>query len=194
MKSILGLILLALPAAAQVASWKIDSAHSAANFSVRHMMVSTVRGTFGKLTGTVQFDPKDLTKTVVETTIDVTTVNTNEPKRDAHLKSPDFFDVEKFPTMTFKSKSVKPVSPGKLKMTGDLTIHGTTREVTWDVEGPSPELNTGRAIKSGASATTKISRKDFGIVWNRAIEAGGVAVGDEVSITVDVELDKQVAK
>lgn len=194
MKSVLGLMILALPAVAQMADWKIDSAHSAANFSVRHMMVSTVRGTFGKLTGTVQFDPKDLTKTVVEATIDVTTVNTNEPKRDAHLKSPDFFDVEKFPTMTFKSKSVKPVSPGKLKMTGDLTIHGTTREVTWDVEGPSPELNAGRTIKSGASATTKISRKDFGIVWNRAIEAGGVAVGDEVSITVDVELDKQVAK
>jgi polyisoprenoid-binding protein YceI len=190
MKAMLGLMALALPAMAQMSSWKIDTAHSAANFSVKHMMVSTVRGTFGKMTGTVQFDPKDLTKTVVDATIDVTSVNTNEPKRDAHLKSADFFDVEKFPTMTFKSKSVKPVAPGKLKMTGDMTIHGTTREVTWDVEGPSPELNTGRGFKSGASATTKISRKEFGIVWNRAIEAGGVAVGDEVSITVDVELDK----
>jgi polyisoprenoid-binding protein YceI len=187
-------MILALPAAAQVANWKIDSAHSAANFSVKHMMVSTVRGTFGKMTGTVQFDPKDLTKTVVETTIDVATVNTNEPKRDAHLKSPDFFDVEKFPTMTFKSKSVRPVAPGKLKMNGDLTIHGTTREVSWDVDGPSAELNTGRGFKSGASATTRISRKDFGIVWNRAIEAGGVAVSDEVIITVDVELDKVVTK
>jgi polyisoprenoid-binding protein YceI len=175
---------------AQVTNWKIDSAHSAAHFSVRHMMVTTVRGTFGKMTGTVQFDPKDWSKTVVDATIDVTTVNTNEPKRDAHLKSPDFFDVEKFPTMTFKSKSVSAVAPGKLKMTGDLTIHGTTRTVTWDVEGPSPELNTGRGFKSGASATTKISRKDFGMTWNRAIEAGGVAVGDEVNITVDVELDK----
>jgi polyisoprenoid-binding protein YceI len=189
-KIIFSLAVLALPAMAQVTNWKIDSAHSAAHFSVRHMMVTTVRGTFGKMTGTVQFDPKDWSKTVVDATIDVTTVNTNEPKRDAHLKSPDFFDVEKFPTMTFKSKSVSAVAPGKLKMTGDLTIHGTTRTVTWDVEGPSPELNTGRGFKSGASATTKISRKDFGMTWNRAIEAGGVAVGDEVNITVDVELDK----
>lgn len=184
---------LCLPAAAQVVNWKIDPAHSAANFSVRHMMVSTVRGSFGRVNGTVQFDPKDLTKTVVDATIDVNTIDTREPKRDAHLKSPDFFDVEKFPTMTFKSKSVKPVAPGKLKMTGDLTMHGVTREVTWDVEGPTAELNTGRTVKSGASATTKISRKDFGMTWNRAIEASGVAVSDEVSITVDVELDKQPA-
>lgn len=191
MKLLLAFVLIALPAAAQMAAWKIDPAHSAANFSVKHMMVSTVRGTFGRVNGTVQFDPKDLGKTTVEATIDVATVNTNEPKRDAHLKSPDFFDVEKFPTMTFKSKSVQPVAPGKLRMVGDLTIHGTTREVTWDVEGPSPELNAGRSIKSGASATTKISRKDFGITWNRAIEAGGVAVSDEVSITVDIEMDKQ---
>ena len=177
---------------AQVQSWTIDSAHSAAQFSVRHLMVSTVRGDFSGLKGSVQFDPKDLSKTAVEATIDVATVNTREPNRDKHLKSADFFDVEKFPAMTFKSKSVAKAG-NNLRLTGDLTLHGVTRTVVFDVEGPTPEVNAGRAIKSGATATAKISRKDFGMTWNRAIEAGGVTVGDEVTITIDVELNRPVA-
>jgi polyisoprenoid-binding protein YceI len=190
LKTLLTLLVLSLPAAADLESWRIDPAHSAANFSVKHMMVSTVRGTFGKMSGTVQLDPKDLTKTVVDATIEVASITTNNERRDNHLRSADFFDVEKFPTMTFKSKSVRVAGAGKLKVTGDLTIHGVTKEVTWDVDGPTPELNAGRVIKRGASATTVIKRSEFGMVWNRAIEAGGVTVGDEVSITVDLELDK----
>lgn len=178
------------PLCAQMAEWTIDGAHSAAQFSVRHLMVSTVRGQFGKVSGKVSFDSANLIKSSVEATVDVASIDTREPKRDAHLKSPDFFDVEKFPTMTFKSTSVRPVEPGKLQMTGDLTIHGVTRQVTFDVEGPSAPVNAGRGQKSGASATAKIKRSDFGITWNRAIEAGGVTVGDEVTITIDVELNK----
>lgn len=191
MKTFLALcVVLVTPVWAEVAEWRIDPAHSAAQFSVRHMMVSTVRGHFGKMSGKVIFDPADLSKTLVEATVDVSSIDTREPKRDAHLKSADFFDVEKFPSMTFKSTSVKPAGAGKLLMTGDLTIKGTTKPVTFEVEGPSPEVKTQRGSKSGATATVKIGRKDFGITWNRAIEAGGVTVGDEVTITIDVELDR----
>lgn len=191
MKTLLALFaVLVTPIWAEVAEWRIDSAHSAAQFSVRHMMVSTVRGHFGKMSGKVLFDPADLSKTVVEATVDVASIDTREPKRDAHLKSPDFFEVEKFPSMTFKSTSIKPAGSGKFLMTGDLTIKGTTKPVIFEVEGPSPAVKTQRGAKSGATATAKISRKDFGILWNRAIEAGGVAVGDEVTITIDVEMDK----
>ena len=173
------------------ATYNIDPSHSAAHFQVRHMMVSTVRGEFSKVTGTVQFDPANIATTKIDATIDATTINTREPKRDTHLRSADFFEVEKYPTIKFVSKRVMPASPGKLKVLGDLTMHGVTREVTLDVEGPAPEVKDARGnAKTGASATTKISRKDFGLTWNRAIEAGGVTVGDEVTIEIDVELNK----
>lgn len=186
----LGLVLAAAGLQAEPTNWKIDTSHSAAQFSVKHMMVSTVRGGFETLTGTVVYDQANPGATKVEATVDVSTVDTRNAKRDGHLKSADFFDVEKFPQMTFKSKSVRAVSPGKMKLIGDLTIKGTTKEVTFDVEGPSAPVNTGRGMKMGAVATTVISRKDFGITWNRAVEAGGVVVGDEVTLTIDIQLDQ----
>lgn len=178
-----------LPLFGQVADWQIDSAHSAAQFAVRHMMVSTVRGDFGQIKGSARFDPKDPSKGSIEATVEVASINTRQPKRDAHLKSADFFDVEKFPVMTFKSTRIEPAGAGRLKLTGQLTMRGVTKEVTFDVEGPSAELKDARGGgRIGASATAKISRKEFGMTWNRAIEAGGVAVGDEVSVTIDLEL------
>jgi polyisoprenoid-binding protein YceI len=179
-----------LAASAQPVEWRIDPAHSAAQFSVRHLMVSTVRGHFGKISGKVVYDAKNVAASSVEAAVEVASIDTREPKRDAHLKSPDFFDVEKFPAITFKSTSVAAAGPGKLKVTGDMTMHGVTKQVVFDVEGPTPELNAGRQIKSGATGTAKISRKDFGMTWNRAIEAGGVTVGDEVTMTIDLEMNK----
>jgi len=172
-------------------AWRIDTAHSAAQFAVRHLMVSTVRGHFGKLSGSVVYDTANLAQASVEATVDVASVDTREPKRDAHLKSPDFFDVEKFPTMTFKSTKVERAGEGKLKLTGDFTLHGVTKQVVFDVEGPSaPIAGPGGSQRIGAAATAKISRKEFGMTWNRMIEAGGVTVGDEVTITLDLELVK----
>ena len=174
--------------AAAAQEWQLDRAHSAAQFSVRHLMVSTVRGHFGKLTGTVRYDPANPTASSVEAEVEVSTIDTSEPKRDAHLKSPDFFDVAQYPTMRFKSTNVEPAGPGKLKVTGDLTIRGVTRPAVFDVEGLTPPMKDRFGQRMGAMATAKISRKDFGMTWNRAIEAGGVTVGDEVTITIDTEL------
>ncbi|XXF76721.1 YceI family protein [Myxococcaceae bacterium GXIMD 01537] len=183
---------IAAPSFAFAASYEIDSSHSSAQFSVKHLMVSNVRGEFGKVTGAVNFDEKDPTKSTVEATIDASTINTREPKRDEHLKSPDFFDVAKYPSITFKSKSVKKAGAGKLKVAGDLTMHGVTKEVVLDVEGPSKEIKDpwGNS-KAGATATTKLNRKDFGLGWNKALETGGVVVGDEVAVTIDLELTKK---
>ncbi len=175
---------------AEPTNWKIDTSHSAAQFSVKHMMVSTVRGHFGTMTGTVVYDAANPAATKIDATVDVTTIDTRNEKRDAHLKSADFFEAEKFPQMTFKSKSVKPAGAGKMMMTGDLTIKGTTKEVTFEVEGPTAPVNTGRGMKMGAVATAKINRKDFGMTWSRAIETGGVVVGDEVTLTIDIQLDQ----
>jgi len=172
--------------------WQIDRAHSAAQFAVRHLMVSTVRGHFGKLTGTVRYDPANPSAASVRAEVDVSTIDTREPKRDAHLKSPDFFDVAKYPTMTFESTKVEPAGPGRYKMTGNLTIHGVTRETVFDVEGLGAPIKDQRGgERLGATATAKISRKAFGITWNRLMETGGVTVGDEVTITIDVELTKR---
>ncbi len=176
--------------AAQAAEYKIDTSHSGASFSVKHMMVSNVKGQFSKVTGTISYDEAKPQALAVDASIDVTTINTNEPKRDAHLKSADFFEVEKFPTMTFKSK--KAVKGGRgLLLTGDLTMHGVTKEVTLDVE-ISPEVKGMRpgVMVRGANATAKINRKDFGLNWNRAIEAGGLVVGEEVSISIDIEANR----
>ena len=172
-------------------TWNIDPAHSNAQFSVRHMMISNVKGEFTKVSGQVLFDSNKPETLSVEASIDVSTINTREHDRDNHLKSPDFFHVEEYPTITFKSKRAEKSSDG-LKLTGDLTIRGTTREVTLDVEGPTPPVKDPWGnTRVGASAATKINRKDFGLMWNMPIEAGGFMVGDEVKITVDVELIAQ---
>jgi len=194
--SIVALIaaLLLLPALGHSETWTIDTPHSAAQFSVRHMMISNVKGEFTKVTGTVDLDEKEITLSKVDATIDATTISTREPKRDAHLKSADFFDVAKFPTITFKSTSISKGADGRLKMTGDLTLHGVTRQVVLDVDPLSaPMRDRSGASHAGTSATTRISRKDFGLTYNAALETGGVMVGDEVTITIDIELVKRPA-
>ena len=170
------------------ATYEIDPTHSSVHFSVRHMMLSNVRGEFTKVFGTIKFDPENPANSSLDATIDAASINTRDTQRDTHLKSGDFLDVEKFPTLTFHSTKIAP-QPGGGKVTGDLTIHGVTREITLDVEGPTAEVKDpwGKQ-RMGASATTKISRKDFGLVWNAALETGGVMVGDEVKITIDVEV------
>ncbi|MGH9603503.1 MAG: YceI family protein [Terriglobales bacterium] len=176
---------------AQAATWQIDSKHSYAHFSVRHLMVSNVRGSFSNVSGTLIIDEGDLTKSSVEATLDATTINTQEPDRDNHLKSADFFDVANHPTITFKSKKVEKAGKDRLRVTGDLTIRGVTKQAVLDVEGPTPAIKDPRGnLKRGATATTKINRQDFGVAWNRTLEAGGVVVGEEVSITIELELAK----
>ena len=183
-------LLSASPSFAQ--TWTIDSNHSNASFAVRHMMVSTVRGEFGKLSGTVEFDDKDVAKTAIQATIDAASVNTRVADRDTHLKSADFFDVDRYPAITFRSTRVQSSADG-LQIVGDLTIHGVTKEITLKVDGPTPVLKDGRGnLKRGATGTTTIDRREFGLVWNRAVEAGGVLVGDDVQITIDVELTRKV--
>jgi len=187
---VVGLAAIGSPAArAQAVTWRIDTLHSSAQFSVKHMMISTVRGQFGVVKGTVSYDPKDPAAATVEATIDCTTINTGEPKRDNDLKGTEFFDVKRYPVMTFKSKSVEVAGPGKLRVTGDLTINATTRQVILDFDGPTgPVRDTQGREKIGASGVTKISRKDFGILYNPIMETGGVTVSDEVSIALEVEL------
>jgi polyisoprenoid-binding protein YceI len=188
---LLGMALIFSPCLrAQEATWRIDPLHSGAHFSVRHLMISTVRGEFTGVTGSVTYDPKDLARDTVEATIDCSTVNTGVAKRDAQLKSADFFDVARYPVMKFKSKRVEKMGDG-LKVTGDLTINATTQEVVLDVEGPSASVRDSRGNeKIGLAASTQISRKKFGIIWNEAMESGGVAVADEVSVSLDLELIK----
>jgi polyisoprenoid-binding protein YceI len=187
------LLALALPAigAAQTATWTIDPGHSAATFQVRHMVVANVKGEFGGPVGSATFDPKDLSTLRVEATIDARTINTRNPDRDKDLRSDLFFDVAKYPRITFKSRSVTVESAGKLKVLGDLTIKGVTKPVTLDVEGPTQEIkDIWGSRRIGASATTTINRRDFNIVYNRMLEAGGAVVGDQVSISLDIELTK----
>jgi polyisoprenoid-binding protein YceI len=182
-------LVLILASAAQAQTWNIDAAHSAAQFAVRHMMVSTVRGDMGKVSGTVSFDGKNLSAATVDATVDATAINTREPKRDAHLKSADFFDVATYPTITFKSKKVMPNADGSFKVLGDLTLRGVTKEATLDVEALRPVIkDQGGNTRSGTTATVKINRQDYGVKWSRNLDGGGVVVGDEVTITIDVEL------
>jgi polyisoprenoid-binding protein YceI len=171
--------------------WTIDPLHSSVSFSVRHMMVSNVTGDFTRFKGTVSTDPKDVTKATVEAEIDVASLTTRVEARDRHLKSPDFFDVAKYPKMTFRSKRVERAGQRALKVTGELTLHGVTRLVVLKVEGPSAPVKgmDGKTV-SGLSATTIIDRREFGLKWNRVIEAGGVAVGEKVSVTLNLELSK----
>ncbi|RKH12286.1 polyisoprenoid-binding protein [Corallococcus praedator] len=192
LKSAIALIAVAAPSFAFATTWELDSSHSSAQFGVKHMMVSTVRGAFSNVKGTINIDDKDITKSTIETTIDATTINTNEPKRDEHLKSPDFFDTAKFPTITFKSTKVAKAGKDKLKVSGDLTMHGVTKPVVLDVDGPTAESKDPWGnVRRGATATTKIKRSDFGLTWNKALETGGFAVGDEVTITLDLEATKK---
>jgi polyisoprenoid-binding protein YceI len=169
--------------------WRIDTSHSAANFSVRHNVVSTVRGQLGPICGTIEYDGKNVSSIKADVTIDVTKINTQNTNRDNHLRQDDFFNVEKWPTMTFKSTRVEPGSDGRFRLVGGLTIRDKTNEVVLDVEGPSAIVKGPRGVLTGATATTKISRKAFNVLWNRMIEAMPV-VGDEVTVTIDLELNR----
>ena len=176
-------------ASAQVQTWNIDSAHTAAQFSVRHLGISTVRGAFTKVSGTVQYDAANPAKTVIDATIDASSIDTRVEMRDKDLRSASYFDVEKFPSITFKSKRVEVAGAGKLKVTGDLTIHGVTKEAVLDVEGPSaPMKDPWGNNRVGASASTKINRQDYGV------SGGTPMVGDEIPITIDMELVQPKAK
>jgi polyisoprenoid-binding protein YceI len=172
------------------ATWHVDPAHSSAGFSVKHMMVSTVRGTLGPISGTVEYDGKDVSSIKTDITIDVTRINTGNASRDKDLRDSGFFEVSKYPTMKFKSKRAEPGTPGQFRLIGDLTMHGITKEVTLSVEGPSPAVkDQNGGLRVGATATTKLNRREFGLNYNSMIEAGAV-VGDEVTVTIDIEISK----
>ena len=191
MQKLAFLAVLAFAPAAFASDWTLDAAHTDVGFTVKHMMITDVRGAFDKSDANIVLDDKDLTKSKVEVTIDVASVNTKVQKRDDHLRSPDFFDAAKHPKMTFKSTKVEKGSkPNTFKVTGDLTIRGVTKPVVLNVEY-TPEVVAGGKPVRGLTATTKINRKDFGLNWNKTIEAGGVMVGDEVAITVEAELHKK---
>jgi polyisoprenoid-binding protein YceI len=169
--------------------WTVDPSHSAANFSVRHMMVTTVRGQLGPISGTVDYDGKDVRSVQADVKIDVNGITTQNVKRDGHLRSDDFFAVAAHPAITFKSKRAEPGAAGTFKLIGDLTIRGTTKEVVLNVEGPTPPVKGMGGIRVGATATTKINRLEYGLKWNSMVEAGPV-VSDEVNITIDLELTR----
>jgi polyisoprenoid-binding protein YceI len=172
-------------------TWTVDTNHTAAGFSVKHMMVSTVRGILGPVKGTIDYDGKSIESLKADITIDVSGVNTGNEGRDKDLKSENFFEIAKYPTATFKSKRVESAGQGKFRLIGDLTIHGVTKEVALNVEGPSPILKQPNgAQRIGAGATTTLNRKDFGMQWNRMVEAAPV-VGDEVQVTIDIEANKR---
>jgi polyisoprenoid-binding protein YceI len=176
---------------ASTSTWNIDPAHSVAEFKVKHMMISNVKGNFSKIAGALTFDESSLANSHVEATIDAATIETRDANRDAHLKTAEFLDTEKYPTMSFKSTSIGIVKDGELAVAGDLTLHGVTLPVTFSVEGPTPPAkdpwgNTRIAV----SATAKISRKDFGLTWNSTLETGGILIGDEVTLTLEVQFVK----
>lgn len=192
LKIVLTLLLAGLPALTQATTWQIDPAHAAIEFRVRHLMVAWVKGAFPAVKGTIEIDETDLSRSKVSVTIETASIDTNHAKRDEHLRSADFFDVAKFPTMTFVSKKVLADGGQLRQVTGDLTIRDVTREVTLNVDELTPSIkdpwgNTRR----GATATAEINRKDFGLTWNKLLETGGVAVGDEVRIYLTVELVQQ---
>lgn len=186
--------LLLVPAFARASTWEIDPVHTSIEFSVRHMMVSTVKGQFEKVKGSLDLDDKDVTKSTVEVTIDLGSVNTHEPKRDGHLKSADFFNTPKFPTATFTSTKVQKAGKNKLKVTGELSLHGVTKPVVLEVEGPTDAYKTpfGTTVR-GVHATGKIDRKDFDIGWNKVLDNGGVMVGNEVTLDLSAELSEKAA-
>ena len=191
---VLGLLLLATPRLARATEYQIDPSHTAVTFSVRHMMISNVRGEFEKTSGTITANGSDPNSVKIDVAIDAASVNTRVDRRDAHLKSPDFLDVGKYPTITFKSTKVEAAGSGKWKVSGNLTLHGVTKQVVLDVTGPTPEITDPMGnTRVGASATTTISRKDFGLTWNKTLESGGVLIGDDVAIQIDIEAVKAKA-
>ncbi len=184
-------LLASLSALAQTSTWNIDPAHSTAQFTVRHLAISNVTGNFTKVTGSVVLNEKDITQSQVSASIDVSSVDTRVEARNKDLKSPNFFDVEKYPTIEFKSKRIVS-GGGRLQVIGDLTIHGTTREITLDVDGPTPELaDPWGNLRRGISATTTINRKDFNLMYNNLLKTGEAVVGDNVKIQIDAEMVKK---
>jgi polyisoprenoid-binding protein YceI len=185
------LALTSVAASAQISKWQIDPAHSEADFTVKHMGISNVHGRFGNVNGSLTLDDNGITKSNVNATVDVTTVDTGVAQRDTHLKSPDFFDSAKYPEMTFVSKNLSSVD-GQLQLTGDLTLHGVTKSVTLAVEGPSKEqLDPYGKTRRAFSATTTIHRQDFGLTWNGNLKSGDSVLGDDVKVELDIELIKQ---
>ena len=184
-------LLVAVPALAQTATWNIDPNHSTAQFTVRHMAISNVTGSFTKVSGTVELNEKDITQSQVSASIDVNSVDTRVAMRDADLRSDHFFDVQKYPTIEFKSKKIVN-SGGKVQMIGDLTMHGTTREITLDVDGPTPQIiDTWGNPRRGFSAAASLNRKDYGLIWNNLLQTGEAVVGDIVKLQIDVEMTKK---
>ena len=172
-------------------TWNLDPAHSVAEFKVKHMMISNVKGRFAKVSGSLRLSESDPANSEIDATIDASSIETGDAQRDAHLKSADFFDVAKFPTLSFRSSQIRFIREGELQLEGDLTIRGVTRKVLFSVEGPTPPAkdpwgNTRLAV----STTARINRKDFGLNWNAALESGGILVGNEVTITLDVQFVK----
>jgi polyisoprenoid-binding protein YceI len=189
--SISTIIALSLPALASATIWNIDPDHSNVGFKVRHLMIFNVKGNFNKFNGVVDINDKDITKSKVQVSIDTASINTNIQKRDEDLRSAEFFDVAKYPTMTFVSEKVAKAGENKLKVTGNLTLHGITKEVVLDVEGPTKEnKDPWGVVRRGAVAGTKINRKDFGLAWNKTFETGGIAIGEEVTINLEIEMIK----
>src|ERR1044072_1637067 len=175
----------------ETSTWNIDPVHSTAQFKVKHMMISNVKGEFTKITGKLELDQSDITKSHVESFIDATTINTREPDRDTHLKSADFLDVANFPNLSFKSTQISKNGEAELSVEGDLPMHGVTRKVIFEVEAPSPPAkDPWGSTRIGLSATTRVNRKDFGLNWNTVLEAGGILVGEEVAISLDIEFVK----
>ncbi len=173
------------------ATYTIDAAHSNAHFTVRHMMITNVHGGFRNVSGTIVADGNP-SQSTVDAVIDASSINTGDEQRDAHLKSADFLDVAHYPSITFKSKKIEPAGDGELKVTGDLTIHGVTREVVLKAEGPTPEQKDPYGnTRIGLSASTKIKRSDFGLTWNAVLETGGIAVGDELKVEIDISAIKK---
>ena len=174
-----------------ISTWNIDPVHSVAEFKVKHMMISHVKGHFTKVSGILRMDESDITKSSVEATIDASSITSRDPQRDAHLQSADFFDVQTYPTITFKSTTITPKSKEELSVEGNLTIHGVTRPITLAVDGPTAAAKDPWGnMRVGLEAETKIKRKDFGLEWNSTLETGGVLVGEEVIITLDVQFVK----
>jgi len=185
----IALLVLFIPVFTYAATWQMDPDHSSFQFKIRHLTVSNVKGDFSKSRGVVMIDDQNITHLKVEVFIDAASINTGHAQRDEHLRGPDFFEVTKYPTITFVSKKVIKTEPNRLKVVGDLTIHGVTREITVDVEGPTPEVKDPWGnFRRGATATAKINRRDFGLTWNKVLDSGGLVVGDEVNIYVEVEL------
>ena len=173
-----------------VTTWKIDPVHTSVEFAVRHLMITTVKGRFTGVTGIVKDDDRDPAKGEVEITIDAASIDTREPQRDAHLRSADFFDVETHPTITFRSRRIEAAQDDGFKLVGDLTMHGITREVALDVTSHGRVKDPWGGERAGFSATAKVKRSEFGLTWNQLLETGGVAVGDDIKISIDVELVK----